>query len=103
MLGKNLQQIPALIEVDEDVVTLQRIEVLGHLGAHTFQSRSNIRIIRAWNRKEVDATLLKAVDRVDDIVCAQGDMLAARTVEVVAESTPLADLNRQVYKYIMKG
>ena len=103
MLGKNLQQIPALIEVDEDVVPLQRVEVLGHLGARACQSHPDVFVVRVRDRKKFDIALEKAVDRVDDIVCAQGDMLAARTVEVVAESTPLADLNRQVYKYIMKG
>lgn len=70
MLGEDLQQISTLVEVDEDVVPLQRIEVLGHLGARAFQSHPNVCVIRVWDRKEVYTALLEAVDRVDDIVCA---------------------------------
>lgn len=100
MLSEDLKQITALVEVDEDVVPLQHVDVLGHLGPHLLEPLPHAHVVRIWDREEVDAAFPQAIDHFDDVVGTERDMLAACAVVVVTESVPLvyipeeSDVNR---------
>lgn len=86
MLCEDLQKIAALVKIDQNIVLLQHVDVLGDLHTLCFQLLSYFHVIDRRNLEEADAARLQVAHGRDDIVRAEGDMLAAGTVVVVDES-----------------
>ena len=59
MLGKDLQQIAALIEINENIVFLECIDVLGDGHVCGREARSHVRIVGFWDRQEIDPPLVR--------------------------------------------
>lgn len=86
MLGEDLKEIPVLVKVHEDVEFLKQVDVLVEFRAHLRQALAHHRVVRCWDTEKGDTTLLEAVDRLDDVDGAEGDVLNTRAVVEIDES-----------------
>jgi len=83
MLREQLQQIPALVKVDQNVEALEHFKVLVEHQPGLLEPQLHAVVVRLGDLDELDASGLEIRDRADDIVRAQGDVLHARpAVEV---------------------
>ena len=85
-LGKDLQKITLFVVVDEDLLSLQDVDVLLHLQVHAAQTSSQLVVVGVGDLvEEHDATGLHAKDGLNDVLGAHGDVLDTGASIVVAE------------------
>ena len=89
-LREDLEQVAVLVAVDEDLVPLQHLEVLGDLADAT----GRLLVVRVRRVEEDEAALLHRLDRADDVGRRERDVLhagAAVELEVLLDlALPLA-------------
>ena len=89
--GEDLQEVTLVIVIDENSLTLDRVEVLLHLDINVSEAGSQVVIICVRDRlEENDATGLHALHGVDDVLGAHRDMLNTRATIILAELLDLA-------------
>lgn len=86
MLGKDLQKVSTLVEIDQDVEFLEDIHVGGEGPRHAGESLAEVGIVCGGDLEELDTAGLEIGDGGDDVVRAEGDVLDAGTVIVVHKS-----------------
>ena len=89
--GEDLQEVTLVIIIDENSLTLDRVEVLLHLDINVSEAGSQVVIICVRDRlEENDAAGLHALHGVDDVLGTHGDMLNTRATIILAELLDLA-------------
>ena len=89
--GEDLQEVTLVIVIDENSLTLDRVEVLLHLDINVSEAGSQIVVICVRDRlEENDAAGLHALHGVDDVLGAHRDMLNSRATIILAEFLDLA-------------
>ena len=89
--GEDLQEVTLVIVIDENSLTLDRVEVLLHLDINVSEAGSQVVVICVRDRlEENDAAGLHALHGVDDVLSAHRDMLNSRATIVLAEFLDLA-------------
>lgn len=79
-LGEQLQQIPALVKINQNVQLLNRLKRLLQFQACRLQSLTHVVIVRLRHRNELDAPRTKIRDGIDDVGRSKRDVLDSRTV-----------------------
>ena len=89
--GEDLQEVTLVIVIDENSLTLDRVEVLLHLDINVSEAGSQVVIVCVRDRlEENDAAGLHALHGVDDVLSAHRDMLNSRATIILAEFLDLA-------------
>ena len=89
--GEDLQEVALVVVIDENSLTLDRVEVLLHLDVDVSEAGSQVVIICVRDRlEENDAAGLHALHGVDDVLGTHGDMLDSRATIILAELLDLA-------------
>ena len=86
-LRKQLQQIPTLVEINQDIEFPQRFEILAQLKVDLgrLQAEAHRLVIRLGDADELDAALAQVGDGADHVRGAEGNVLDARPVVEVDE------------------
>lgn len=79
-LRKQLQQIPILIEINQNIQRTNGIKVFMQLQTCLLQPDLDILVVCIWDFDELDASCFQVCDVADDIVCSEGNMLHAGAV-----------------------
>lgn len=74
-LREDLQEVALLVIVNQNVELPDVLEVLLNLRAHLLQVREQVVVVGVRNRQELAAARSHSLDRVQDVVCAQGNVL----------------------------
>ena len=85
MLGEDLKEIPAFVEIHQDVVLLEEVDIFGDLKVLRRQFLPHAHVIRVGDGEEIDASFAEALDGGDDVVGSECDVLAAGAVVVLDE------------------
>ena len=89
--GEDLQEVALVVVIDENSLTLDRVEVLLHLDINVSEAGSQVVVICVRDcLEENDATCLHALHGVDDVLGTHGDMLDSRAAIILAELLDLA-------------
>ena len=89
-LGEDLQQVALVVVVDEDLLALQDVDVLLHLHILCSKTSAQVVVVGVGDLvEELDASVLHACHRLNDVLSAHGNMLHAGTS---IEVTELLDL-----------
>ena len=89
--GEDLKEVTLVIVIDENSLTLDRVEVLLHLDINVSEAGSQVVVICVRDRlEENDAAGLHALHGVDDVLSAHRDMLNSGATIVLAEFLDLA-------------
>lgn len=80
VLREQLQQVPALVEVDQDVQAPEYPEVLVETHPHRLEGLPHGVVVRSGHLDELNAAGLEAGNGLDDVCAAEGDVLDARAV-----------------------
>lgn len=80
VLGEQLQQIAALVEVDENTQLPQLIEILGYLDRGIRKALLHELVVRVRDLDELNATLAKVRNVANDVVCPQRNVLDSSTI-----------------------
>ena len=84
--GEDLKEVTLVIVIDENSLTLDRVEVLLHLDINVSEAGSQVVVICVRDRlEENDAAGLHALHGVDDVLGAHRDMLNSRATIILAE------------------
>lgn len=86
MLRKDLQQIPALVKVDQDIQPLQPRHVCPVGPRYVREPLAEVGVVWGRDLEELYAACLKVCYSCDDVVCAEGDVLDACAVIILHES-----------------
>ena len=76
-LGENLEQVAVLIIVDEDVQLGEHVHVLGDLKVGVLEADLEVLIVRRRHGQELAAARAQGLDRLDDVVGAERNVLRA--------------------------
>ena len=83
MLREQLQQVPPLIEINQDIQPLQHLKVLLELHPRPLQPQPHRIVVRLWHLYKLDAPRLQVCDVPHDVVGPQRNVLhAGPAVEV---------------------
>ena len=89
--GEDLQEVTLVIVIDENPLTLDRVEVLLHLDVNVSEAGPQVVIICVRDRlEENDTTGLHALHGVDDVLGTHRDMLNTRATIILTELLDLA-------------
>ena len=89
--GEDLKEVTLVIVIDENSLTLDRVEVLLHLDINVSEAGSQVVVICVRDGlEENDAAGLHALHGVDDVLSAHRDMLNSGATIVLAEFLDLA-------------
>lgn len=86
VLREDLQKISPFIEVDKNVVFLQKGDIFGNLNILHSQLLTHLDIVATRDGKKADAALCKAFDSFNNVIGSEGDVLTAGSSVVVHES-----------------
>jgi hypothetical protein len=79
-LREELEQVAALVEVDQDVEPLDGFEVFDQPDRRPLQPLSHVGVVRVWDGDEVDASGSHVGHGGDDVGRLEGDVLDAGPV-----------------------
>jgi hypothetical protein len=83
MLREQLQQVPALIEINQDVQTLEHLKVLIERHTRLLQPHLHAIVVRLRHLDKLHTSCLQIRNVAHDIVCSERNMLHTRsTIEV---------------------
>lgn len=86
MLGEDLKQVPALVEINQDIQLLEYVYIGPKRPGHLCQALPQIRVVCSWYTEELDTARLETSYGSDDVVRAEGYVLDSGAVVVVDES-----------------
>lgn len=86
MLGKDLQQVPSLIKINQDVQLLEDGKIFVEVHAIDLQAVVHCNVVRVRYREEGETTSAEIRNSGDDVDCTEGDVLNAGAVVIVDKS-----------------
>lgn len=81
--GEDLQQISLFVVVQQDLVLLKGVDVLGYFDAHIWQVLSDVVVIGIRDAQELDSSCGQSRHGFNDGLSLQGDVLSSCTVIVI--------------------
>ena len=82
-LGENLQKITLLIEVDQKIQFSNFLKIFFHFEADLAESLAKVVVIRWWYRQKLAPASFHPSDRINNIICSQGDVLDTGTSVII--------------------
>ena len=80
---ENLQQIPLLIKVHENIQSFNGVEVLLYAQRARSQTHPQVAVVALWYTQKLDAAGAEHLDSMHYIKCSQSYVLHARAVVVI--------------------
>ncbi len=77
--GEDLQKVSLVIIVDEDLKLLEGCNIFLHLNSSMFKSLSKSLVIGVRDSQELDTSVRKSLDSLNDIIGVEGNMLNSST------------------------
>jgi hypothetical protein len=75
VLGEDLQQIPVLVVIDQDLQFLQNIQIFGDSDLAVLQLVAKNVVVAVGHLQELHSPLLQVPHRFDDVLGVEGDVL----------------------------
>lgn len=82
-LGEDLKKVTLVVVVDEDLVLLEDVDVLGYFDVHVGEVLSQDVVVCVGDAQELNASASEVFDSFDDCLGLKSDVLNSRSVVIV--------------------